>query len=939
MRIRVNTNQTQWDNRVVPLETTWEVFRDFILEGHVQVTSEDRSAVKLFNASEYKSVESLDGMPGTLVYDDDPDKVYARRLKENVLAVTMLILDYDGGMSIEAARERFKAYEYVGYTSFRHLKTKGVEKFRLVFPLASPIPAAGKFTDCDDLIEGAVWYELGEVLKDFAGDCDPASFRCNQFFYLPITTKSRTATAEVWANSGAPLDWSFWKRSSPQQYVTRTESASADRRSTSHHLEPNQVLKSRSGSFRVRDVIGRIEGVWCPFHDDKNGSEFIKRTAKGDIFLYCRRCDKTYWMTRGESWAAGDDKPLLTLDRQGRYTEFTDAADRRRVNEQLKKIGRSIATENSGAPFVNYPTHLVYLPEGSGKSALALELAASGEKILFACKSWNQAFEKCEWFKDKAKQRAKNSLDRQTASEALGPEYIRPREAPVNVELFLSKGAKALRLFGVDAVRHPPKHPFDPGMIDDAASVQAFKDAKPELSDELIRLTWHLCSPDKLVFGPPPNAIINEEDELEELVAGVQKFDSADIIVTTFAQARLLGVRNQDLPFNWTVWFDDPDASDLSDIEPYEPERWGELDEEEQKEKGIIQRPASGQKYFRRDRRQSLGDAVRHHRCVYTTTERVTLKAIEKLVRRRREYVIVHDKMEALAGGRITLLGTEKVYAAYDGIIPLMVRRLEKEGHDVTLIADGLGQALNHSNTKGKNDLAQRDLVAEVSAPHPSKVMTICDTIGIAFQTEGAEVSLNLVLDQLHQAIGRNSGYRFAGRECVALVPANLHSTILQEVRYACDRENSVMVDRLASMSQNDRRTGAGASKLVLAIEDFLNHFGRYVCDKRKILPDIKYVLRGIQDEGGREKYAARLLHALTSLSDVRFDHKPTDAVKQLPLYDEYRAAADGVLAQFATDTAQKRVLTLYKRRFKEEEEEEENASDEVIKTEVTGNH
>jgi hypothetical protein len=257
------------------------------------------------------------------------------------------------------------------------------------------------------------------------------------------------------------------------------------------------------------------------------------------------------------------------------------------------------------------------------------------------------------------------------------------------------------------------------------------------------------------------------------------------------------------------------------------------------------------------------------------------------------------------------------------------------------LIADGLGQALNHSNTKGKNDLAQRDLVAEVSAPHPSKVMTICDTIGIAFQTEGAEVSLNLVLDQLHQAIGRNSGYRFAGRECVALVPANLHSTILQEVRYACDRENSVMVDRLASMSQNDRRTGAGASKLVLAIEDFLNHFGRYVRDQRKIIPDIKHVLRGIQDEGGREKYAARLLHALTSLSDVRFDHKPTDAVKQLPLYDEYRAAADGVLAQFATDTAQKRVLTLYKRRFKEEEEEEEeeNASDEVIKTEVTGNH
>ena len=55
------------------------------------------------------------------------------------------------------------------------------------------------------------------------------------------------------------------------------------------------------------------------------------------------------------------------------------------------------------------------------------------------------------------------------------------------------------------------------------------------------------------------------------------------------------------------------------------------------------------------------------------TTEKVTLQAIDKLVSRRDEYVIIHDEMEAVAGGKVTLLGTEKVYAAYDGIIPLMM--------------------------------------------------------------------------------------------------------------------------------------------------------------------------------------------------------------------------------------------------------------------------
>jgi len=923
--VRVNSIESQWDNRVVPLETTWEVFREFILQGHQRVDSEDRSAVKLFNAAEYKSVESLDGVG--VVFDEDTTEFYTRRLKENVLAVTMLILDYDGGMSLQEARERFKAYEYVGYTSFRHLKEKNVEKFRLVFPLATPVPAAGTFTDCDDLLDGSAWYELTDALKEFAGDCDPASFRCNQFYYLPITTKSRAGTAEVWSNSGVRLDWSSWQRSVPKRYVMRTTSASEDRRSTSHHLDPNLILRSRRGSFRVRDVLNRIEGVWCPFHDDKNGSEFIKRLPSGDIFLYCRRCDKTYWMSR-DGASSKDDKLLIGMDDHGCYKEFTDASDRRRVNAQLEKIGSAIASSlrpsAQMASWFDGPTHLVYLPEGSGKSALALELAVRGEKILFACKSWNQAFEKYEWFKDKAKQRAQASLMRQEVSGTLGPEYARPTQAPVQVELFLSKGAKAIRLFGVDAVRFPPKNPFDAGVIDEEASVQVFKEARPDLSEELIRLTWHLCSPDKLTFYPAANAIINEDDELEELVAGAQRFNSADIIVTTFAQARLLRVRNQVLPLNWTVWFDDPDVNDLSDIEPYEPERWGELDEEEQKEKGIIEHPASKQKYFRRDRRQSLGAAVRRHCCVYTTTERVTLKATEKLVKRRREEVIVHDEMEPVAGGRITLLGTEKVYASYDGIIPLMVRRLEKEGHDVTLIADGLAQALNHSNTKGKNDLVQRNLIVEISAPHPSKVMTICDTIGLAFKTEGAGVRLDLVLDQLHQALGRNSGYRFAGRECVALVPANLHSSVLTQIRYAVDRGNSVIIDRLSGMSQSDRRTGAGASKLVLAIEDFLNNFGRYVRDKRKIVPDIKHVLREIQDQADREKYAARLLHALTSLSGVRFGRKPSAEDEREPLFDDYRAAAEAALAEFPMPSARDRVLALYRRRMGEQKEHEE---------------
>src|SRR5262249_39682853 len=151
-------------------------------------------------------------------------------------------------------------------------------------------------------------------------------------------------------------------------------------------------------------------------------------------------------------------------------------------------------------------------------------------------------------------------------------------------------------------------------------------------------------------------------------------------------------------------------------------------------------------------------------------------------------------------------------------------------------------------NTKGKNDLRERNLVVELSSPHPLKVKTICDAIGLAFETEGGEIGKDMLLDQLHQALGRNSGYRFSGRECVALLPANMHSRVLREVRYAYDENNSVLIDRLGGMRQKDRRTGETASSLVLAIEGFLNNVSAYVQDKRKVVPDIIHVIGNIQN-------------------------------------------------------------------------------------------
>ena len=240
---------------------------------------------------------------------------------------------------------------------------------------------------------------------------------------------------------------------------------------------------------------------------------------------------------------------------------------------------------------------------------------------------------------------------------------VPPRRRPNQRADVLSKGAKGQLRFQVEAVRHPDRDGYKMGKIDDEASIRAFKDANPQLSEEFIRLTSPLSAhPINWISCPQPHPILNEEGELEEAISGSEKFRTADIIVTTFAQARLLQLRNQHLPRDWTVWFDDPDVSDVhvGTFSPTIPSDMEKFQKDQQREAGRA-RQASGQKYFARDSRQSLGAAVRRHRCVYTTTEKVTLRAAEKLVKDRGERVVVHDMMEGVTGGKITLLGTNKV--------------------------------------------------------------------------------------------------------------------------------------------------------------------------------------------------------------------------------------------------------------------------------------
>jgi hypothetical protein len=62
-----------------------------------------------------------------------------RRTKADVLHLSCLVLDYDGGFPMEEAQRHWSRWLHVLHTTWSH--TPGQHKYRVVLPLAGPVPA------------------------------------------------------------------------------------------------------------------------------------------------------------------------------------------------------------------------------------------------------------------------------------------------------------------------------------------------------------------------------------------------------------------------------------------------------------------------------------------------------------------------------------------------------------------------------------------------------------------------------------------------------------------------------------------------------------------------------------------------------------------------------------------------------------------------------
>jgi hypothetical protein len=193
------------------------------------------------------------------------------RSKKNVKEITMLVFDIDDGTSV-GKNMCFWGTKYYFYTSFSH-DPDGKHKWRIVFPLENPIPAADW---------NRAWIAAMEFWKEKTGLEHGPDQQCkdpSRIYYMPATnryadTMSYVQTAKEWPW----LDLKYDHIEIPKPIIKSNPSPTFDQTSVQYYGRGSiiqQIIEQyntdeHSRRWLASRLVGvdrgdRFEKIICPF--------------------------------------------------------------------------------------------------------------------------------------------------------------------------------------------------------------------------------------------------------------------------------------------------------------------------------------------------------------------------------------------------------------------------------------------------------------------------------------------------------------------------------------------------------------------------------------------------------------------------------------------------------------------------------------------------
>lgn len=290
-----------------------------------------------------------------------------------------------------------------------------------------------------------------------------------------------------------------------------------------------------------------------------------------------------------------------------------------------------------------------------------------------------------------------------------------------------------------------------------------------------------------------------------------------DVVVMTHARLALIGQiqeqkRNRQqvdgfhyewfdkLPSNADCVWDDVDRKDFAWLSPFDNqyanvEVNGRLIERKSFVKTAKNRQEYEVHYFVKPECFRYGYGI-SNRQIFSTTEQLTTFLIERHFGDERLFVpelMPEIKMKA---GDITVFKTNITGRNRDGLLLPLLQRVRKEGYDFYVIGDSISP-INHTNNKGQNCYDDKDIVVEVSQMNLADIPLWLDELGWP-DSETHALKVLDAMDRFHQAIGRNSGYRWADKadgdkKCVVvLMDGGVFDGVMNHSRYYIDHTENL---------------------------------------------------------------------------------------------------------------------------------------------------
>jgi hypothetical protein len=203
--------------------------------------------------------------------------------------------------------------------------------------------------------------------------------------------------------------------------------------------------------------------------------------------------------------------------------------------------------------------------------------------------------------------------------------------------------------------------------------------------------------------------------------------------------------------------------------------------------------------YAQRPVHKTIGHKIREPywqaKLLVTTTEWFTGYLALKTFARQEHHAFQEVDVFRTTDCNVTLISSVITRKRDHAVLLPMIEQLRQEfpGEQIELIADGLASKFTLSNSKGRNDLQDATTIIKLSWPHPEVIATLGAHVG---RVDYHDLMIaTLLADLANQAIGRNQGFRYRGKEAIVLVDPRYFPPLIRHklIRYRLNPWSSTL--------------------------------------------------------------------------------------------------------------------------------------------------